>query len=729
MGDFAFVISGGVSLGVYQAGFLYLTTEAMKRGLSMRLPLVTGASAGSANALITALNSCLPPNPEPSADLGWQTWMPVGYRELFIEERVTQLSAFSRSSLGDAMAKIYARWKHGLPEDCDFVLGVTTTRVRALPIEVQPDFSVPRQDEKFRFRIRGRGYGRAPRIENYIEPHKHVAQVIIPFEDDDDDVPASRRNFGRLRDVLFASGAFPAAFGPQTVVSCLNKPKSGRVTCQGRPRADLYVDGGVFDNNPLRLANGIAQDGLRRTPDGRGRWRDLTERYDPQPRQDELTFVYLDPTTTAYPGFQTDLPMPTHPTLLNFAQTLTGEWITSARAKELYEVTQERADLGARMRLTQSHYPMASNHIYAFLGFFEREFRHFDFHLGMYDAYVALDRPLHALPVNLGEGVQVDAIPESWRPFACMLGAFEADRADLRAACDLLAVDSFKILTQVSLDRMHDHCRRFLPDRLGRFRRHVRCFEASTGVPPIRVLPVPEDVDLTRGDDEERFDYFMRLLAEYRFHFKDLGLTPDEAEYGKVKVRRKLLKMVKYLANAQGNIEERLLLLTAGRSLVNTIEYEPPREWWYAAVGSVLEVGASFLPFDWLESWARVHAAFQVKGISSIITGDDDKLGFLLAVGPEFEPLFITTAYLQPMIGVRAAYQLTSRDTFASRICTEQRALGDQRLCSQFLLQGYLAVAVLERIRVQVTGEYYPIGRDFDNRQFDLQLSFGVHFF
>ncbi len=725
-GDVAFVISGGVSLGVYQAGFLYLTTEAMKRQDNLRMPLVTGASAGSANALIAAINSCLPPNDRPSTDLGWLTWIPVGYRELFVEEQVSHLSTFSRDSLTASMDTIYARWAKGLPDDCDVVLGVTTTRVQAYAVEVQPGFKVPRQEEKFRFRIRGRGYGRPPSITNYIDPHRPVEQVMLPFEDDASNPRAARRNFERLRDVIYASGAFPAAFGPQTVVNCFSRTNADVVECKGRPRADQFVDGGVFDNNPLRLANQIVVSGLRRDAQGHGRWRDLRERYDPGAPPEGLTFVYLDPSTKAYPPWEQERPSIRHPTLLRFAETLAAEWVASARAKELFAATQEQPDLGSRMRLTESHYPMASDHIYAFLGFFERAFRHFDFYLGMYDAYVALDRPASFLPAS---GTNMRGLSKEWSAFACMVGAFESGQEELRSACDSPELTQFRILVQVSLDRMFDHCRRIPSSRLERFGRHVRCAEAAAGAARVRVLPIPEDADLRQSEDEDRFDYFMRLLALYGFHFKDLGLAEDEAEYGKIKVRRKLLKMLKYLANAQDDDQERLLLLTAGRNLVNSIAYEPPREWWYAEIGSIVEVGSSFLPFDWLESWARVHVATQLKGLGTLLTPDQDKLALVFAVGPELEPIFMTTRYVQPILGVRAAYQLSNRDRFGVRECTASRALDDQRLCSQFLLQGYVAVAVLERVRVQLTLEGYPISRDFDDRSFDVQFGFGVHFF
>ena len=70
--DLAVTISGGVSLGSYEAGYLYLSTQTVRhtRG-RYTLRLLTGASAGGVNALVTAINSCRPPNRDPHDDLGW----------------------------------------------------------------------------------------------------------------------------------------------------------------------------------------------------------------------------------------------------------------------------------------------------------------------------------------------------------------------------------------------------------------------------------------------------------------------------------------------------------------------------------------------------------------------------------------------------------------------------------------------------------------------------------
>ncbi|MFL5450947.1 MAG: patatin-like phospholipase family protein, partial [Myxococcales bacterium] len=52
-------ISGGVSLGSYEAGLVYYLVETMRLNPAAATPrVVTGASAGSVNGFMTILQSC-----------------------------------------------------------------------------------------------------------------------------------------------------------------------------------------------------------------------------------------------------------------------------------------------------------------------------------------------------------------------------------------------------------------------------------------------------------------------------------------------------------------------------------------------------------------------------------------------------------------------------------------------------------------------------------------------
>jgi hypothetical protein len=229
---------------------------------------------------------------------------------------------------------------------------------------------------------------------------------------------------------------------------------------------------------------------------------------------------------------------------------------------------------------------------------------------------------------------------------------------------------------------------------------------------------------------ESDFAYTMRLLSEYGFEFRDLGLSADESGYGAVFVRRRLLKMANVLSDAQTSSLNSAALSTGGRLLANTVAYEPPKDWFYLAVGTTIEPGASILPFEWKESWARLNLALQIKDWTSITVPDRITAAFTPLLGPELQLLFLSSPTLQSMVGLRAGYQFGLDDSFGTKSCAARNGIRDARDCSQLVLQNYWAVALLERLRGQLVVEYYPLVRDaeFDSR-IDLQLAFGLQFY
>src|SRR3954462_1669194 len=72
-------ISGGVSLGSYEAGLVYYVVEAMRLNPAAATPrVVTGASAGSVNGFMTILQSCRRPVSDPQGSRFRRGWVPRG---------------------------------------------------------------------------------------------------------------------------------------------------------------------------------------------------------------------------------------------------------------------------------------------------------------------------------------------------------------------------------------------------------------------------------------------------------------------------------------------------------------------------------------------------------------------------------------------------------------------------------------------------------------------------
>jgi predicted acylesterase/phospholipase RssA len=87
--DVAAVISGGVSLGAYQAGGTWADLEALRaRGDAARLAVVTGASAGNINAFLAAIYWCDAESPAGRVDRSlfanpfFDVWVNIGWEKL-----------------------------------------------------------------------------------------------------------------------------------------------------------------------------------------------------------------------------------------------------------------------------------------------------------------------------------------------------------------------------------------------------------------------------------------------------------------------------------------------------------------------------------------------------------------------------------------------------------------------------------------------------------------------
>ncbi len=733
-------ISGGVSLGTYEAGFMYLTLEQLKAEPALELKMVTGASAGSINALVSALASCRPPTSDPFADPGWLAWGDVGYRDLFDSKHTRGEALFSRAALERSFDRIRVLGAEGLPESCDVVLGVVVTRVNARQVELQRGLSVPRLEEKFLVRIQGRGVGKRPKLSNYVLPSSHLPQPLLPFvEEDGTDPVTGDRNFNQLRSLLFASSAFPVAFAPQPIEYCLSKPpKDGEVAgaanveCRVAEYLDLFVDGGVFDNNPLRLAYNVSETRLRRDAAGRPVWRDPLREPEGEAHPDIL-HLYLDPDTTAYPPEDAASEAPGDKGLIAQFFKLGGGFVESARAKELSALAEERKDLALRMKLTVSQYPKASEHLSAFVGFFEKDFRVFDFYLGMYDAYRELKEGVgwHGAHFDVDGLIARSAAehPKEWKPFLCMLAMYEPGREADRVLCADKDLSRFAILLQVSIDRVAAACRptpeSLRSSTLGGYHQH--CARARQGLSTVDVPGVrPIFDERKRRDDETAFDFFMRLLAEYRFDFTDLGLARNNSNLGRLAIRRALEAMVQHWANAQAGFADRVLARTVGRVALNNLQFSPPQISGHLVVGTIIEGGVSAVPFGWQTHWFQLTGALQITQLTSLLTPGTQRIAFNLVGGPEFHLSFLSNALVQSRVALRAGVQLGTFDSLGALKCSDLG--GDPRWCTQSELDLSVSVSLLERVRAQFIWQTYPVLYATDPRWFNFHFAIGVQF-
>jgi predicted acylesterase/phospholipase RssA len=706
-------IAGGVSLGAYEAGLVYYSLESLRANPGLtELKLATGASAGSVNGFMAILQSCGDPTPDPRQSLFWKAWIPLGLDGLTQPGKRVPTAAFSRAAFDEPLGLIGKAWAAGLRADCDLVFGLSVTRLQPRLVSLKGErITLPRVEEHFVVRVQGRGPGKPPRLTNYADTSWEGEQTLL-VEAQGGEVP-----FPALVDALFASTAFPGAFPPQPVPHCV--VRGGQHGWPGCPesaaRSDLFVDGGVFDNTPVRLASKTAAAGIR-TSDGAGRWLDRPE-LGRREVPSKMIFNYISTDVRTFPSADREAAKRVPGSLLGVAGEVGTSFYDSARAKNLLYVAEEDPEFFDRLLIPERHLPAASAPLGAFFGFFETGLREFDFALGMYDARRMGEVRLATRLAKAGQAGRVllpdqhpgaAAAAASWQPYRCLSAVLDAP-ATAEAACQGEALRDFRIILQSSIERLWDRCAS-LEELKGVFADDPLCRSAAEGQPPRQVPGVGAlpGTAWRRAATENETGYTMRLLAAHRFEFKDLGLTRDQAAEAPARLRARLLEVGRQVARTQPG-GEATVVETAVKMAADQVIYVPPRFTGWALVGSDPEFGISKGFRSDLGGIASVRllAALQLTNTARLISNENGAVALAPLLGVEILPATWASTTLQPSIIIRGGFLFSSRDGWNTRSCPTpaSETIGT---CSRFVVGAGVSTTVLERVRVQVMFNYYP---------------------
>jgi predicted acylesterase/phospholipase RssA len=717
-------ISGGSSLGAYQGGYLYYLTEVIKRNPELfELHMITGASAGSVNGLLAVMSAGKEPIDDPSESLFYEVWTGLRYDEMLDVKEATELAMSSAKALRQLGDQVKRHWDAGIDERVDIVMGVTVMRRDRHRVELAVDLSVPRQEEKFTFRIRGRGKGRLPAVENYQDPTSPLPQPLLPFAAEGERTnDAGRDNFDILRDVVFASSSVPVAFPPQQVGFCSTAPGDGRAdepvapaTCDGPQQTEGFYDGGLFDKWPLRQAHRTINNGLTRDGEGGLAWREVPLPGAGTPDND-VFYIYVDPEDANYP----ELPPRAEggaedeeeQSLFSMLAMFFGGYVVSSQARELCVLIEEHPEIRDRIGLGARDLPSASGFMGNFFGFLDREFRRYDFFVGMGDAQRFVERYLaERVARTAGESVELqlpnpersDVADDAWRPYFCLRGAVDGD-AQHAESCGGKELYDFRILLQASLDRLYDHCRRLPADTEGL---GGHCARARDGETPPRIAGLPPNAAWQRREDESEFKYMMRLLEHYEFHFKDLGLERDEAHLGMSAIREEILHISDALAKRLP-WGERQSVRIFGKPAINFFKYSPAWALVYFVAGKGVELGLSATG-AWMKTrWIRLNLALQTQGLIPLLSEEPNVLTLTPLLGFEIEIPRLSSAMVQLRGGLRLGYQLSTGDGFHRGDCNHEWFSDDSLRCSAPVAQAVMSLSFYERIRIQGAVEWFP---------------------
>lgn len=276
----AMAVSGGISKGSYQAGFMLGMVTILRRYEDSTkrqdaLVAAAGASAGNINALLSAIEYCRLKPVAVRNTVFASAWIPVGIEKLLLRR---ELSAGQRNTFGQSAALLSSK---ALREEvggsvfstmslngtfrpgCSVPIGITVTRKSPSMLDVGDALRVPNT----RYAVI---------VEARTQPDSSLALVHYQFVN-----PEIARSVGGIIDVrttcsetvgnqeylkaVLASSAFPIAFPPVSLTYTQVRPTPDAQPCaRGASETASFIDGGVFDNNPVGLLGALAKVTLSR---------------------------------------------------------------------------------------------------------------------------------------------------------------------------------------------------------------------------------------------------------------------------------------------------------------------------------------------------------------------------------------------------------------------------------------------------------------------------------
>ncbi len=700
------IVSGGVSLGAYQAGFMYYYTqflvalrefidaeEAQGRGLRVDEhagpSLVTGASAGSINAFLAAVETCRERQKRPETSLFYQTWIPIGLEQLMTETEVQPGALLSRTPIKEAVERLSSLWASPAGwsrRSCHSLVGISVTRLlpRRLNVLDVGKLWVTKQSEKFM-------------LEMDKKPGEDTP-TFRPFGPAADEGELIRRLYPRagtngalgieaVVELLKASSSFPLAFSPiklgYEVFERL--PESGDAF---KRALDEFIDGGVFDNTPIRLAAR-----MQRWSRGAVHQQNLSTLrllfLEPDVIGWEPVFVDASPPVSTAPagGAATRTkgaatvqdPKPIAKSLFDTYQPFIGGFIDSATQAEMIETLQSETEVWRGLEIPRRNMPVASGHFRNFFGFLEEDFRLYDFFSGAADAWQHLAGSSLAFQLMNATGRPVTVESPI---FQCLLDW----RVERHAGRNVKAaeIDSCSRLdTGMSPDRATNI--RALVDATARLRAHA-------------VSPK------TQGSPSE-LQVFLTAIEAGGYRFKNLTYRGDPAtpQNATRAIREKVQILIERLGANQPSLLSRMGVETVGKAAANAFEYRPPS--FLLGLGATNDTGVELqiggrVPY--VDLPLRLQTALRLSGFSAQVLDPVARPGLKTYL---YDASASETLLWEQPVAWPAIFQLEMGAGW--QVLWRGRLLPVDRYMWRHGPELLFGATIFQRLFVDITGNYY----------------------
>jgi predicted acylesterase/phospholipase RssA len=375
--NLSMVISGGVSLGAYEAGYNWAMIKMLSeirvdhKGLvEPNLRSVAGASAGSINALLSAIYWCqkesVPLHNSVDDNLFYETWVNLGIEDLVIKgkDKHNKNSLFTRKGLqkkGDAIIEHLE--KPIFRKNCKVPLGVAVTKVKPI---VEKIAGIKVKNQNFSVPLLFKEKDGKAIVENNVLPPSIAFYLSIP---------GIEKDRQKLINLLFASGAFPGAF-QQVKLDYEYK---------GEKRSSYFIDGGLYDNVPLDLAIALDHNATHFLfMDPSNIRKEVIDDSDDEAEEMPVGFI----TTNLLPIFSS----------FGIMQSM-----------KLYDAINKhfRNNPEKKLILSSRFHPITGKFLGHFGAFLDKNFREYDYYVGVYDAIYHLAEALKRRNVKFNDISQV----------------------------------------------------------------------------------------------------------------------------------------------------------------------------------------------------------------------------------------------------------------------------------------------------------------------------------
>ena len=360
------VISGGVSLGAYEAGYNWGIVNLIKKinktskKVSINLKSVAGASAGSINSLISSIYWCQDDNSVYNSvdkNLFYDTWVDIDYQDLIIkkEHPTNKTTLFKRDALIKKANNIIAHMRKKIyKRGCSIPLGITVTKVN------------PITEDYNGIKIKNQSF--AILLDIY-EKNGHLAIKNLNKKTQlyTIQVPKIDKHIGYIKKILFASSAFPGAFAQ---VKMQYKYKN-------KIESDFFIDGGAYNNIPLDVAIALSKssksfffidpDNIRDGKCGKKKSNSLINHQHLKKGKKEMNAGFIG--TNLLPLLEASEIMRS----MKLYETIKNYFIYNNKDKK-------------ELILSSRYHPLTGYFLWHFGAFLDKNFREYDYYVGVYDA-------------------------------------------------------------------------------------------------------------------------------------------------------------------------------------------------------------------------------------------------------------------------------------------------------------------------------------------------------